>query len=216
MSGGHSGHGEHGGGDPLEEILEEIAPEKVADNVIKPHRKIRNSFRIEEPAVGSYEDFTAKLRDYVKHHWKEWYKGEIGDEEALGHAHDILETEFEREGGFKHAYKLAQGGKLDEVINRLSGHFEAQAKKRYITHHIRGKIDPTDLDAQTEFVGKIFDKYKALLPKGKKLKKPEYYAANHAGLIQMYSNLVDTFLENYEEEEKGHGHGNHGHGGGHP
>ncbi|MBI5392530.1 hypothetical protein HZA96_01550 [Candidatus Woesearchaeota archaeon] len=212
--GGHGTHG-HEQHDPLETILNGLDPEKVTEKVIVPHRKIRNSWKIEDPQIKDYDKFRKHISGYVQHHWKNWYKGQIGEEEAFGHARQVLDAVFEKEGGFQHAYKLAKEGKLDDVISAISNQFEAQSHNSYIAHQL-SIVPPDDLDAQTDLVKKVFEKYKHLTPEGTKFKKPEYYARNHGKMIQAYRGLMDQFLNQYaEKKEQGHGDGHDAHGGGH-
>jgi hypothetical protein len=204
---GHGGHEkqEH---DPLETILNGLNPEIVTEKVIVPHRRIRNSWKIEKPQITEYDEFRKHISGYVQHHWKNWYKGDISEEEAFGHARQVLDAVFKKEGGsqggFQHAYKLAKEGRLDEVVNALSNQFEAQAHNNYFTHHM-SIIQPDDLDAQADVVRKLFDRYKHLAPKGTKFRKPEYYVAHHPEMIRTYRGLIDSVTNQYTEKQA---HGN--------
>lgn len=173
----------------LDQIVEALSPDVIAKKVTEPHRKIRIAYKIEKPSVSDYQDFMKQITAYVKHHWKEFYKGQISDEHAFGEAHSILEQIFEKEGGVKHAFTLAREGKLDEVIDALSNTFENKALSHYMTAQTRTS-DPNDLEGQTKIVAAVMEKYKPFLPKGKKLEKPEFYAGQHQKFIQFYLNAV--------------------------
>ncbi len=195
----------------LDQIVEALSPEVVAKKVIEPHRRIRIAYKIEKPSVSDYQDFMKQITAYVKHHWKEFYKGQISDEHAFGEAHSILEQVFQKEGGVKHAFAMASQGRLDEVIDTLSNSFENVAVAHYTTAQTRTS-DPNDLEGQTKLVAAVMEKYKPFLPKGKKLEKPEFYAAQHQQFVQLYLGAVKQAesMTKYEPPKKEHAAAGHG------
>ena len=113
----------------IDELVEKLSPEAVAEKVVKPHRKIRNNYKIGSPVVSDYNAFVKQVAGYVRHHWKEHYNGDISEHDAFGRAKAILDARFREQGGITHAFGLAKEGKLDEVVNTLSAQFEAESTR---------------------------------------------------------------------------------------
>lgn len=197
----------------LDKIVEALHPEKITKQIIVPHRKIKTSWKIDNPQIEKYGEFTKHITGYMQHHWKGWYGGKLGDDEAFGHAHALLDGLFETEAkkhnlesGYEYAFKLSREGKLDEVISTLAAHLEHDAQRKYVTSKMKSHINPDDLPAQTALVAEIMDKYKTFLPEGMKLRKPEFYAKNHEQFVQTYLSTIqhagETMAEKHKKEKK--------------
>jgi hypothetical protein len=216
MSGnGHGGGTKKSGSQNLADIVNALHPDKIAEKVVIPHRKIRAGYKLTEVQLDDHEEFKKEISKYMQHHWKGWYKGELKEEDAFGHAKEILDAAFERQGGYQHAVGLAREGKLDEVIDALASTLENQAVNRYTSHVTQ--TDPDDLEAQTDIAAAVMEKYKPFLGKGKKMEDPKYFARNYKNLINVAAQLSAsaTQFEKYEPK-KGHAKAAAGaHGGGH-
>ncbi len=178
----------------LEKILSALDPQQISKKVVIPHRRAKTKWKIENPQMEVYEDFRKHIIGYMQHHWKEIYQGKMSEEEAFGHAHQLLEAVFRDHGGYEHAFDLAREGKLDEVIGALSSALEQQATTRYISHHVKTP-DPHDLEGNTKLVRELFDKYKTFLPAKAKLRRPEYYANNPEVLIDLYRHTAERIMQ---------------------
>ncbi len=197
----------------LDKIVEALHPDKITKQIVIPHRKIKTGWKIDNPQIEKYGDFTKHITGYMQHHWKGLYGGKLGDDEAFGQAHAYLDQIFgdtaHKHGmgsGYEYAFKLAQEGKLDQVISVLADSLEEEAKQKYLTSKMKSNIDPSDLPAQTALVAEIMDKYKTFLPEGMKLRKPEFYAKNHKQFVDMYLSTIqhagETMAEKHKKEKK--------------
>lgn len=184
----------------LDEIVEQLHPEAIQRKIGIPHAEIRNKYKLDKVKLDDHDAFRNEIIKYVKHHWKEWYKGEISDEEAFGHAHQLLEAVFEKEGGYRHAYKLAKEGKMKDVIDSIASGLEQTATSSHITNAL-GKIDPNDYDKQTEIVSELMDRHAGLFPKDMKKKDPKHLARDYRNFTRAYANMVAAAKEQYGKEK---------------
>lgn len=179
----------------LDELMEELAPEKIQKKVVEPHAKAHEKYKLEKISVDSFEDFKKQVISYMKHHHKEMYKTDLPDDVAYSRGEAYLDAAFEEQGGFKAAYKLAKQGRLRDVIESLSKSLRQERTAHY-TKHIMRKVDPFDFEKHVDLAKQYIGEYGKLLKKsGIEIKKPEEMAKDYQGLINTHVNLIDQLTD---------------------
>jgi hypothetical protein len=181
----------------LDQMVKDLDDDKIDEEISKPHAKIRKAHTQKEE-VADYNAFQKELTEYVKHHWKEWYKGSIGDNEAFGHAHEILDAAFRQQGGkgFEDAFTLAKKGRLSDVLDIVANALESEAKQKYVSSVLHS-VDPTDYEAQTEVVEKLKDKQRHMFPEDMKEQDSKHIAKDYRRFVQSYAARVAQLKKEY-------------------
>ena len=172
----------------IDDILENIHPDKISKKISIPHRMAREKYTLKDLSAKNYTDFRKQLIKYAQHHVKEVDGHEISEERAWAEATKFLKDRngnLDVEGHYKEAL---QGG-LGEIITKISKGIE-QEHIRHYTNHQMDVIDPMDFDAKTTLIKQYQSKYKSILPEDFKLKKPEELAQNYKGVIESHAQLA--------------------------
>jgi hypothetical protein len=184
----------------LEQIVAQLQPEYITDNVTVRQRDVKTSYHIERIKVDNHQQFMDELVRYIQHHWKKIHNGEISESEAFGKAKEILEGRLNEHGGYNYAYQLAKQGRMDDIIGVLASHFESKARNDHI-QRVMYSVDPDDMVTKTKIVKQVFEIYKKLTPDVKNFRDPVFFAAQYDTIVREYVQLVESIVSKYVEPQ---------------
>ena len=189
----------------LDEIIEELDPDKIYGKVGKKHEEARVKYKVEKIRAEDWEDFKKQIIDYVKHHQKALYGVDMDDHRAYSLAVGILSRKKE-EGGFGGLEAALSAGKksLRTVFDSIAESFQSEEENAYRLNVIH-KVDPHDFDAHVELMTEYMSRYEPMLPKGLKKRKPAELAKDYTTLLQAYAAETHAHrgqLKAYEPKKK--------------
>jgi hypothetical protein len=195
----------------LDKILDGIDPEKLEEKYGGAHEEARNKYKVEVIRAPDREQFRKHVRNYVIHHTAEVWKArgakgdhKMNDAEAEALAKNLLNSIYEKQGGFEGAYMLARKQGLRKVFDSLADGLKGKEKSE-ASALVMNSIDPQDFDGHVQIAKQYISKYGPHLPKSLKQKSPEQLAHNYDQLIKHHSELVGDIkghLEKYEPKAK--------------
>ena len=176
----------------IHDLLAALDPGEIARRVSLPHDEARMLYPLRTTTVGTFDEFTGVLAEYVSYHFTRCvsHGGSLSRAEAAGRAKDILNQQYRRRGGdvttaFTDARDGTNGG-LRSVLDQLCEVMKAEAVERYITDVFDRYVAPSDWDGKVELIRQFIRCCGPYLSSSIRADQPERYAANYRELIRAY------------------------------
>lgn len=195
----------------LDELLKGIDPEALEEKYGGDHEAARNGWKVEVIRAADRDEFRKHTRNYIKHHTADILKRrsgkdvpEMSDAQAEALAKGILDSIYEKSGGFEGAYMQARKQGLRKVFDALADGLKNKEKAE-ASALIMNSIDPQDFDSHVEIAKQYLSKYGQHLPESMKKQSPEQLAQKYDQLVKHHSELIGSIKaqsEKYEPKAK--------------
>ena len=175
----------------IDDVLAALDERRVAQEVGLPHDEARLRFRLERNTVDAFDEFTATITDYYRHHFRVTMGGaELPRVRAAGLAKQAIEHAYrERQGdlvaAFNDAHDGTNGG-LRALLDAIADALKAEAVQFYVRDVFDRHVAPNDWDTKVAIIRQFIAQCGANLASSINADQPERYAQDYQDLIQSY------------------------------
>lgn len=169
-------------------LLSDLDERTIARRIGVAHDEARMSFPLRTSTVRSFDEYTAVIAEYVRHHYGRCVSrgGHMSRSEAAGRGKNMLNQELRRQGGdFVSAYRDCEegvNGGLRHVLDILCESIKAEGIEYYTRDAFDRHIPPHDWRARKDMVGQFIGHCGVALP-GIDRSDPARYARDVEELI---------------------------------
>jgi len=172
--------------------MEMLDPEEWARVCELPNYMARESFRLEEERVDSFDQLRDICRRYFVHNYRrviaEHYDPQ--DDFIRGMAWNLLEHHYK--GGAEAAYKAASrglNGGLPGVLDAIRDYFIRELEERYFDHTIMECVDVMDLEDVETLMQQYLQRYGRHMD-GDNLPSARYLVPKFREILKAHSQVV--------------------------
>jgi hypothetical protein len=180
----------------LANILDLLDDAVIAEIVDIPNDEARQCYPMERITVDSYQQYHEEITIYYIHHMQ----AVIGPpglppDMASGHARNLIERAFHRQGGYESAYRFARSGRnggLGASLDAISQHFKEDQRERYIDHIFHTFIDHYNYEDHVELMRQYVERFGGFMPPEEVRRTPEDLARNYEELIKTHVQVINN------------------------
>ena len=181
----------------ISQVFSDLDTDTLVEVIDRPHRLIRDGYRVPVYAVGSYEEACEILTEYYQYHFEGWLRSgtPLRADIAFANVRMILDG---HEGGWvvavKNAIRGRRGG-LIGLIDAIAEAFQKEALEKYVRYVIDTRICLLDFEQVIAFAEQYLDQYGRYLLPGEELMSKYELAANLEAIIQYHVQIMDNFRQ---------------------
>lgn len=175
----------------IDDLLDEISPELVAQRVGSAHDTARLSYSCPVRGIATLSDFETAITDYYQHHFTSCIGrgGRISQVNARGRAREIVDASYRSRGGnFLSAFRECRDGighGLRGILDIICDELKAEGEERYIRDAFDRHVCPSSWRDRVDIMRQFLERYGTYIPcEGRRT--PEEYANDYEDLILAY------------------------------
>lgn len=163
----------------------------IAREIGIPHDEARMRFSLQSNTVGSFEEFTELLADYLNHHHAECLTGgRFSHSEAASRAKEIVGQEYRRKGGdivsaYNDAHEGTNGG-MRAVLDIIADRLKTESVENYIQDVFDRIVAPNSFEDKVTIMTQFISAFGSQLSTSIQQDRPERYAHDYKNLIRAY------------------------------
>jgi hypothetical protein len=142
----------------INNLLAELDERTIAQRIGIPHDEARMRYSLTSNTVGSFEEFTRTISDYLNYHFTLCisHGGSLSASEASTRAKILLEREYRRHGGdivnaYADGHEVLQGG-MRKILDIIAEGLKAESVEAYVREVFDRYVAPNSWEQKVDII----------------------------------------------------------------